>query len=196
MSRWPEISRSSAHSTTYPQVMTLPKLASRVGGPWFASWVDPLPAGIEEARHVSRHHSDHDRREPSGGRRRAAVSRCDAYPLTQGIPGAGCPSSRCGARSRGAPAGRGLGRVVAAVEVQALTGIVTMIDPLPQHPDLHGCDQFPRQVQRDAGPVGSRPARPSRTDGEGSGSTRAGFSVAAARACAWPGRPRRPRPAR
>ena len=31
MSRWPEISRSSAHSTTYPQVMTLPKLASRVG---------------------------------------------------------------------------------------------------------------------------------------------------------------------
>ena len=30
VSRWPEISRSSAHSTTYPQVMTLPKLASRV----------------------------------------------------------------------------------------------------------------------------------------------------------------------
>jgi hypothetical protein len=52
----------------------------------------------------------------------------------------------------------GLGRVVAAVEVQALTGIVTMIGPLPQHPDLHGCDQFPRQVQRDAVPVGSRPA--------------------------------------
>ena len=30
VSRWPEISRSWAHSTTYPQVMTLPKLASRV----------------------------------------------------------------------------------------------------------------------------------------------------------------------
>ena len=76
--------------------------------------------------------------------------------------GAGCPFVAIEAEELQQVAG--LGRVVAAVEVQTLTGIVTMIGRLPQHADLRGCDQFPRQVQRDAVPVGfpTRTTEPNR----------------------------------